>query len=387
MLIKDYYRPVPQPSTHIDPIPAFEEYKFNPRFQELIDSGLFCHINGYYVINDEQYIEQQPDGTFGLTEYAAEHIDECALTFRYITRTSIPNYEFRSGVFYRDGAGKSVPQYSEEDNLEIVERAKRLKEAQRRFAAMEADHPTPQTFWQAANQYMASRHWNKPVFEEKTGLGDNLYRDGHNHPEKDVSFQTAISVCAGLAVDLETSLRLLELAGYGQVGKVRSVRIGSKHYPCIFVEVSEHDAHQYMQLEWADVKAEERSERCLIEDGHGGYIMCPESNKCINCPKVGSFNFDTNRPTSLDALYTESEFEPASQQPDQVDETSDILAMLVEELGRIKPKYAEIFKELYKGNERPLTIARAVGIGKTQAYTDVPRVRELAEKLYRDMMA
>lgn len=52
-----------------------------------------------------------------------------------------------------------------------------------------------------------------------------------------------------------------------------------------------------------------------------------------------------------------------------------------------KPKYAEIFKELYKGNERPLSIARAVGIGKTQAYTDVPRVRELAEKLYRDMMA
>ena len=56
------------------------------------------------------------------------------------------------------------------------------------------------------------------------------------------------------------------------------MRIGSKHYPCIFVEVSEHDAHQYMQLEWADVKAEERSERCLIEDGHGGYIMCPERN-------------------------------------------------------------------------------------------------------------
>ena len=158
----------------------------------------------------------------------------------------------------------------------------------------------------------------------------------------------------------------------GQVGKIHSVRIGSKHYPCIFVEVSEHDAHQYMQLEWADVKAEERSERCLIEDGHGGYIMCPERNKCIRCPKV--------------ALYAESEFEPVSQRPDQIDETSDILAMLVEELGRIKPKYAEIFKELYKGNERPLSIARAVGIGKSQAYTDVPRVRELAEKLYHDMM-
>lgn len=171
-----------------------------------------------------------------------------------------------------------------------------------------------------------------------------------------------------------------------QVGKVRYVRIGSKHYPCIFVGVSEHDAHQYMQLEWADVKAGERSERCLIEDGHGGYIMCPERNKCINCSKVGQFDFDNHHPASLDAMYAESEFEPVSQRPDQIDETSDILAMLVEELGRIKPKYAEIFKELYKGNERPLSIARAVGIGKSQAYTDVPRVRELAEKLYHDMM-
>ena len=171
----------------------------------------------------------------------------------------------------------------------------------------------------------------------------------------------------------------------GQQGQVRSVRIGSKHYPCIFVEVSEHDAHQYMQLEWADVKAQERSERCLVEDGHGGYIMCQEYNRCFNCPKVGSFNFDTNRPASLDALYAECEFEPVSPQPDQIDETSDILEMLVEELGKIKPKYAKIFMELYHGNERPLSIARAVGIGKTQAYTDVERVRELAEKLYREM--
>ena len=173
----------------------------------------------------------------------------------------------------------------------------------------------------------------------------------------------------------------------GQVGKVRSVRIGAKHYPCIFVEVSEHDAHQYMQLEWADVKAEERSERCLIEDGHGGYIMCPECNRCAQCQKAGQFDFDNNHPASLDAMYAEGEFEPASPKMDRIDETSDVLEMLVEALGKIKPKYAQIFMELYNGNERPLSIARAVGIGKTQAYTDVPRVRELAEKFYHDLLA
>lgn len=83
-------------------------------------------------------------------------------------------------------------------------------------------------------------------------------------------------------------------------------------------------------------------------------------------------------------MYDESKFEPA-QKADVIDETSDILPMLVEALGRIKPKYAKIFMELYRGNERPLSIAKAVGIGKTQTYSDVNRVRELAEKLYRDM--
>lgn len=172
----------------------------------------------------------------------------------------------------------------------------------------------------------------------------------------------------------------------GQTRKVRLVRIGSKFYPCIIVEVSEYDAHQYMQLEWKDVKAQERMERCLIEDGRGGYIMCPECNKCSRCQKVGAFEFDNHRPTSLDAMYADSEFEPASQQPDEIDETSDILQALVEKLTRIKPKYGKIFMELYNGNERPLSIARAVGIGKTQAYSNVIRVRKLAEQLYHEMV-
>ena len=171
-----------------------------------------------------------------------------------------------------------------------------------------------------------------------------------------------------------------------QKGKVRSVRIGGKHYPCIFAEVQEDVAAQYMQMEWAEVKAEERMERCLVEDGHGGYIMCPERNRCSQCQKVGSFKFDNHHPSSLDALYAESEFEPVTQSQDLVDETSDILQMLVTQLSKIKPKYGQIFMELYKGNVRPLSIARAVGIGKTQAYSDVERVRELAEQFYRRMM-
>lgn len=208
------YRPVPKPTVHVDPIPAFEEYKFNSEFQSLINNGLFCHINGYYVINDEKYVAQDANGFFSLTSYAAEHLEECTLTFSYKPRTSISDYERHSGIFYRDGAGSSMPQYDEDENKEIVERAKKLQEAKRRFSVMEADHPAHCSFWEAANKYMAARHWNKISFENQTGLGANLFTVGHNHPDNPVSFQTAISVCAGLRLDMDASLRLLHLAGF-----------------------------------------------------------------------------------------------------------------------------------------------------------------------------
>ena len=172
----------------------------------------------------------------------------------------------------------------------------------------------------------------------------------------------------------------------GQVGQIRYVKIGAKRYPCIMAKVPEDFAHRYMQQEWAEVKAAERSERCLVEDGHGGYIMCPESNKCACCEKYGRFDFDTFRPTSLDAMYSESEFEPASEQTDLFDDTSEIMDMLVQRLTQIKPKYGAIFRELLGGNLRPLHIAEALGLGKTQTYSDVNRARKLAAELYRKMM-
>lgn len=171
----------------------------------------------------------------------------------------------------------------------------------------------------------------------------------------------------------------------GQVGQIRYVKIGAKRYPCIMAKVSEEFAHQYMQIEWAEVKAEERSERCLIEDGRGGYIMCPESNRCSSCKKYGHFDFDTFRPASLDAMYSETEFEPASESSNLFDDTSEIMDMLVQQLTQIKPKYGAIFQELLNGNQRPLHIAEALGLGKSQTYDDVDRVRALAEKLYLEL--
>lgn len=152
------------------------------------------------------------------------------------------------------------------------------------------------------------------------------------------------------------------------------------------VQVPEEFARKYMRMAWAEAKAIERSERCLVEDGHGGYIRCPESNRCSNCEKYGRFDFDTFRPASLDAMYSESEFEPASEQTDLFDDTSEIMDMLVQRLTQIKPKYGAIFRELLNGNQRPLHIAQALGLCKSQTYGDVKEVRDLADKLYHELM-
>lgn len=172
----------------------------------------------------------------------------------------------------------------------------------------------------------------------------------------------------------------------GQVGKIRYVKIGYKRHPCILAQVPEEFAHKYMQIEWAEIKAEERSERCLVEDGRGGYIYCPESNKCACCEKFGHFDFDNFRPASLDAMYDETEYEPAADHADLFDDTTEVMEMLVQRLTEIKPKFGAIFQELLNGNQRPLRIAEALGLGKSQTYDDVDRVRALAAKLYRKMM-
>ena len=85
-------------------------------------------------------------------------------------------------------------------------------------------------------------------------------------------------------------------------------------------------------------------------------------------------------------MFEDSGFDLVSPNADVFDETSDILQALVGQLSEIKPKYGQIFLELYKGNERPLHIAKALGIGKSQIYDDVKSVRELAAKMYWKMI-
>ena len=88
-------------------------------------------------------------------------------------------------------------------------------------------------------------------------------------------------------------------------------------------------------MEWADVKAEERENRCLIwKQEVAGFIRCPECNRCCNCGKVRSFDFRTNLPVSMDAKVDEDapdyEIEAPKSSEDEKDMYQEILEQFQE---------------------------------------------------------
>ena len=50
---------------------------------KLIDSDLFKYVDGYYVINDAQFLETDEEGRYSLSDYAWAHLEECTLQFTW----------------------------------------------------------------------------------------------------------------------------------------------------------------------------------------------------------------------------------------------------------------------------------------------------------------
>jgi hypothetical protein len=185
---------------------------------------------------------------------------------------------------------------------------------------------------------------------------------------------------------------------------IRMVKIGEWRYPCAIYFLPEDEVKGFKRLQQTEAKREQREARCWLPDGSGGFIRCDaDKHKCSECDRWKSFSFDNCHPTSYEALqdfYGDQEEElylagedipemkdPSIEtaEPQQEEAYTEIMQILVDRLTAIKPKYGAIFQELLKGNLQPLNIAKALGLGKTQMYETVPKVQELAKKLYYEL--
>lgn len=209
-------------------------------------------------------------------------------------------------------------------------------------------------------------------------------------------------VSVAMRVNPETIDELRAMYPEDQKPPIRTVKIGGWSYPCAVCLLPEEEARDFLRLQQSEAKREQREARCWLPDGSGGFIRCPEENKCSRCERPGSFSFDNNHPASYEALqdfcacreeeqYLAGEDVSGMKEPSAASEMSteeaytEIMQILIDRLTAIKPRYGEIFRELLKGNLQPLNISRALGLKKTQVYETVPKVREIARKLYFEL--
>lgn len=131
---------------------VFYEYSTNEDFRKLIDTGKFRYVEGYVVINDDKYISANEDGKATLSEYAWDHLDECALSFSWQRiRRSKAKEILPQIIFHRDNDEQEISHYDDDKSASVVTLSEELRKKRKSFEQGEQIHQIStigKTCWQ-----------------------------------------------------------------------------------------------------------------------------------------------------------------------------------------------------------------------------------------------
>lgn len=197
---------------------AFHEYSNNAEFRTLINSGLFRYVDGYFVINDSTYVEEDEHGHPSLTDYAWANLDECTLKFSWQTVHREDNHRnLPFEFFHRANADQKASSYNKDDNDAALLRAEQLERKTKEFEQQKAIHrmsAPDMTCWQMMNQIIETRGVSKPHFCELTGLGEEVYRKAKRNDDSKPSIRTIVAFAHGFGLDLDNTKKMMQLAGH-----------------------------------------------------------------------------------------------------------------------------------------------------------------------------
>lgn len=130
----------------------------------------------------------------------------------------------------------------------------------------------------------------------------------------------------------------------------------------------------YMQPQWAEMKREERSRRCIVSDGRGKIKRCEED--CKNCEKMKE-----GATLSLEAFFedNELEFEDASANKCETILTAMLFEDLLDKLRQLAPALTSIFEMLYDGKSQ-YAIAEIIGKPQTTVNYMIKRMRMILQQ-------
>lgn len=183
---------------------AFELYKKNDFLKAILDTGAFLFIDGFFVLNNSQYIQENH-----LTKYAKGHLADCTLDFSVKLRPDYLQHSESYMMFRSDSVFKKEPSFeSNPQNTELYNKAadyrKKLKRAQSKAI-------TPAEWMK---QRMNEEHWYETTFEDKTGLDKMNFSRVQSGTHK-FTKKPLIAMGVGLGLALDEIEEVLKHGGMG----------------------------------------------------------------------------------------------------------------------------------------------------------------------------
>ena len=205
----------------IDEMNALYESSMSRELSELVYSGKVVYVNAMFCINDPKYLIRHDNGSFELTDYALEHVDECCLIFDRANRVS----KLYDDSFYRSCflcrhvnaanfvEAKYNPDY--EDNQCVKERAEETakicdftKELSEELMSM------PGSFSKTLGYHIKRRGLTNEILAERSGLSSRIISDYRNNEDLTKELPTVMALCIGLNLHQFYADDLIEKAGY-----------------------------------------------------------------------------------------------------------------------------------------------------------------------------
>lgn len=203
---------------YLDQRDAFYAYRTSSEFRRLVDSGLFRYVDGYFVINDEQYVERTEDGKLTLTDYAWANLNECTLQFTWQPlRADEAEKHFPFELLHRETGERKASKYDSKQSAAAVQMSEALQKKREDFERQSAARKITgvnKTCWEVIFEIVQSRGLSKSHFCSLTGLGEEVYRKAEKNIHTRPSLRTIVAIGRGLDLDIGTTEKLLQLAGH-----------------------------------------------------------------------------------------------------------------------------------------------------------------------------
>lgn len=149
--------------------------------------------------------------------------------------------------------------------------------------------------------------------------------------------------------------------------EIHKRRIGNKVVNVVYIKGDKAMFDAVMNSYYSEIKKEERDRRCLIGNGKGRLIRCPEcvknpetgemeANSCKNCPYYNLLekdNFHTLTFSSLSGETEEGDSEAVEPGTDRLQDEGEryerILKEMIDYVNEINPLYGEILSMAERG--------------------------------------